>query len=87
MDMGDFGANVTVQFFQGATLLGTVSLPTIAIDKPGSSEAMWVGYYDGNKPFNKIKISVEQTTEDPDFFDVVGFDDFVIGMAPACTPV
>lgn len=86
MDVGDFGGTVTFQFYNGATLRRTVAVPTTNPERPSSNEAMWVGYSDGNNPFDRVRVVITQTSSDPDEHDVIGFDGFAFGHVAACTP-
>jgi hypothetical protein len=87
MDVGDFGATVVFEFYNGATLRRTVALPTTNPERPSSNEAMWVGYANGNTPFDRVRIVITQVSPDPSKADIIGFDGFAFGHVAACTPV
>jgi hypothetical protein len=87
MDVGDFGATVTFEFYNGSTLRRTVAVPTANPDRPSSNEAMWVGYANGNTPFDRVRVVITQVGARPDQYDVIGFDGFAFGQVSPCTPV
>jgi hypothetical protein len=87
MDLGDVReGEVEFRLFNGSSLVRVVAPPTISADKPRTSEAMWMGYANGNLPFNRIEAHVRQYSTNPSQRDFVGFDDFVVGEVVTCTP-
>jgi hypothetical protein len=86
MDTGDFReAECEFKFYNGGTLVRTIQLPTVFADKPRSNEAMWVGYADGNQPFDKVHCEIWQHSANPGARDISGFDGFIIGECVSCT--
>ncbi len=75
-DIGDFGGQVTVTYSNGITQLTTI--PN-TINGTGGG-ALYFGFFDLTKPFNKIDFG--NTASGTDFF---GFDDFSIGTLAQVT--
>jgi hypothetical protein len=86
MDLGDAGATLQILVYSGPTLLETIVVPSTPPDAPSSDEAMWVGYENTGVPFDKVSFVITQSAPDSADYDIVGFDDFAIGLHPPCTP-
>jgi hypothetical protein len=47
---------------------------------------MWVGYANGNTPFDRVRVVITQVSLIPSNYDIIGFDGFALGQVPPCTP-
>ncbi len=84
-DLGDVQeAEVEFRLYNGSTLVRTIAPPIVFADKPRTAQGMWIGYANGNTPFNRIECVLRQHDTDPDFLDYVGFDDLAAGEVIAC---
>jgi hypothetical protein len=87
MDCGDVReGEVEFRLYNGASLVKVLAPPVVFADKPRSTEAMWVGYANGNTPFDRIEAVLFQHSVDPDLRDFVGYDDFAVGECVTCVP-
>lgn len=85
-DLGDVQeAEVEFRLYNGSTLVRTIAPPIVFAAKPRTAEGMWIGYANGNTPFDRIECELRQHDNDPDFLDYVGFDDLTVGEVVTCT--
>jgi PKD repeat protein len=86
MDVGDLDGSVELDFYNGATVIQTVVVPSVPPNSPNSNEAMWVAYQSPGEFFDRIAFRVIQTRINPSQFDYIGFDNFTVGLHAPCTP-
>jgi hypothetical protein len=86
MDVGDFGATLRFDLYSGGVVVDSYTCPTDDLNRPSSDQAMWISYSNGSITFDRIRAVLTQASGDPDFSDIMGFDDFIVGMVPPCIP-
>ena len=84
MDLGDFGGEAEFDLYNGATRVRTLTLPTKTdLEKRGGG---FLGYINGNTPFNRVVFKLRQFTGNPSRYDYIGYDDLIVGQCISCVP-
>lgn len=84
-DVGDFNARIDFSLFLAGAHVRTISLPTEIFDNAGAGETMFVGFQNGQTPFDSIFVRIWQEQVAPN--DGIGFDNIGVGDAVTCIPV
>lgn len=84
-DFGDFDGSVSIDLFDGATqVLSQLTVPSAG---GNNGSLLFFGYLNSEIRFNRIVFNVNQLDpSDIDSYDVLGFDDFMTGLARNGTP-
>jgi len=77
-DFGDFGGALTLDFFSGATAVD--SNVAVGRDSGGrNGSLLFFGYANDSANFNRVVFKIAQQTTIVGRFDILGFDDMVVG--------
>jgi hypothetical protein len=87
-DLGDFNGSLDVDFCNGSNCINYAftSLATVT-GTLGNGALSFLGYTNNTTAFNRVQVNLHQNTSDPFTYDVVGFDDLIVGNVknPAST--
>lgn len=86
MDLGDFGGELEIDLFNGASLVRTIAVPTKLLSKATASECGWISFSDGSLSFNRVLFKMRQFNFNPGEYDYVGLDDITVGHCMTCVP-
>lgn len=89
-DFGDFRGSFELELLRGTTVVGSRVLKEASQVSAGGMENAnngWLQFFafydDSGQTYDAIRFKINQSGIDPDEFDYIGFDDFVVGqLAP-----
>jgi hypothetical protein len=82
-DLGDLGGAINIDFWNDSDKVRS----GVAVIQPTlTSGLLFFGYIDDTFVFDRVSVNVVQSTNNPTFFDGIGFDDLLAGMRATVVP-
>lgn len=87
-DIGDYLSVMEVEFVHSDDVTETVSLngQDVGVGAPNNGWLVFVGIIDPDVTFKAVRFNIQQPSADPNEWDYIGLDDFVLGDVPAAPP-